>query len=112
MKEWDYKLVYFNGNIVKEPTEDLKKDIKLVTDVLLMELLPKKTILVNNTVEVRFTSRKYPKPLKEIPYVPDIVHSRLKELNISIPFWWVKDFGFLQPQKQRENKYLKLDMYR
>jgi len=120
------------STIKREPTAEEKAYIRLLTDVLIMELLPKKQQLVIikekkpiwtgkkfiirkqkvNKVFTIFTSNIFPKPIKEIEYIPDIVHRSAKEIGIILPFMWFKKYGFSKSQKHRENKYLNLDLLR
>ena len=105
-KDWNYKLVYNNGVIQKEPSEEVQSFIKLFSEVLELEFYPKEVLIG----EIVFLDTKPSVPKTQIEYLPDTIHRQLCEIGLRIPFGWVLKYGMIEPQKKRENKYLMLDI--
>lgn len=110
-KDWNYTLVYNHGVIQKEPSEEVQSFIKLLSEVLELEFYPKETVVEpSGYVRTKILSRKISVPKSQIEYLPDTIHRQLCEIGLRIPFGWVLDYGMIEPQRERENKYLMLDI--
>jgi len=115
---------------IKEQTvsDESRKILKLLGDIALMELLPKKTVLRThierrfifhdnkvtihkekvNKIHIVFTSTK---PInKDIKYKTSIVHKVIKDFGFNLPFWMIRDYALLPPiQKYMKNKFYHID---